>query len=108
MVVPDRAVADPDGLDTPLDEPASSAAKPTVIEELKCADGERGDASDRGAVGRMVAELLADPALGYEAIVEAVRDKFPAANTTVRSVASTACVMRKKGAAVPVRRKTKR
>lgn len=96
---------DPEGLDTPLEDAAPSTAQPTVAEKPEDSNAERNGTSDRGAVGRLVAELLADPTLGYGDIVDRVRERFPSAATTVRSVASTACVMRKRGADVPVRRK---
>ena len=102
---------DPEGLDTPLDDAAADTIELTVTEEPEVGDTKRGDASERsdtsvrGAVGRLVVELLADPDLSYEAIVDRVRAEHPTAATTVRSVASTACLMRKRGADVPVRRK---
>ncbi|WP_413875488.1 hypothetical protein [Albidovulum sp.] len=108
---------EPEGLDTPLDDAAADTTEPEATEELspaiekpKSNDGRaavvaRDSASDRGAVGRLVAELLADPGLSYVGIVERVVAAHPAAKTTVRSVASTACVMRKQGVDVPVRRK---
>lgn len=96
---------DPEGLDTPLDGAAPNAVQPTVAEKPEDSNAERNGTSDRGAVGRLVAELLADPDLSYEAIVDRVMAEHPTAATTVRSVASTACVMRKRGTDVPVRRK---
>ena len=64
-------------------------------------------AEPRRTIGSLVQELLMDEALGYEAIVEGVVAEFPDAKTSVRSVASVAAVLRKKGADVPMRRKTK-
>lgn len=61
----------------------------------------------RRTIGSLVQELLMDPDLGYEAIVERVMADFPDAKTSVRSVASVAAVLRKKGTDVPMRRKTK-
>jgi hypothetical protein len=58
----------------------------------------------RGGVNALVTRLLADPALSYEAIVERVRTEHPGAQTTARSVASTASVLRRKGTPVPMRR----
>ncbi len=56
-------------------------------------------------IGALVQELLMDEALGYKEIVETVRGQFPDAKTSVRSVASVAAVMRKRGVDVPMRRK---
>lgn len=95
---------DPTGLDTPLDDAAPSTARPTVAEKPE--PDNRG-ASERGAVGRLVAELLADPDLSYGAIIDRIIAVHPTARTTVRSVASTACVLRKNGADVPLRRSVK-
>lgn len=63
--------------------------------------------SDRATVGALVAELLTDPGLQYGEIVAAVKERFPEAQTSARSVASTACVLRKKGVEVPSRRQGK-
>ncbi|MFN0114711.1 MAG: hypothetical protein ACKVPY_08560 [Paracoccaceae bacterium] len=109
---------DPGGLDTPHGDDVADATEPTVAErpepDDRCAAvverddaSERVDTSARGAVGRLVAELLADPGLSYEAIVDRVMGAHPTARTTVRSVASTASAMRKKGTAVPMRRPSK-
>jgi hypothetical protein len=59
----------------------------------------------RGSINAMVKDLLADPDLSYEAIVDRVKAAHPGARTTARSVASTASVMRRKGETVPMRRK---
>jgi hypothetical protein len=59
----------------------------------------------RGGVNAMVTRLLADPALSYEAIVAQVVAAHPGAQTTARSVASTASVLRRKGTPVPMRRR---
>ena len=56
-----------------------------------------------GLIGTMVAELLMDRSLGYSQIVHRVRLAFPAANTSTKSVASTARDLRKKGVDVPRR-----
>lgn len=58
-------------------------------------------------IGALVQELLMDEALGYEAIVDRVVAEFPDAKTSVRSVASVATTLRKRGADVPMRRKKK-
>ena len=61
----------------------------------------------KGTIGELVHELLMDETLDYVAIVDRVMAKFPYAKTTTRSVASVAAVLRKKGAEVPKRRKSK-
>ena len=58
-------------------------------------------------IGSLVQELLMDPQLSYIAIVDRVMADFPDAKTSVRSVASVAAVLRKKGLDVPIRRKSK-
>ena len=58
-----------------------------------------------GTIGELVHELLMDVDLTYLEIVALVKEKFPDARTTARSVASVAAVLRKKGAPVPTRRK---
>lgn len=101
----------PEGLDTPraavppFDDAAPSAPQPPVTEDATGGDGAATlSPAARGAVGRLVAELLADAGLGYADVVERVRARFPAAATSVRSVASTASVLRRKGVEVPIRR----
>lgn len=64
-------------------------------------------AEPRRTIGSLVQELLMDPDLGYVTIVDRVVAEFPDAKTSVRSVASVAAVLRKKGVEVPMRRKTK-
>ncbi len=61
-------------------------------------------AKPRRTIGSMIHELLMDEALAYAAIVDRIMDEFPDAKTTVRSVASVAAVLRKKGVDVPMRR----
>lgn len=81
---------------------AAYTYEPTVTEEPGPAVGAAVEAI-RPTVGVMVQSLLMDATLDYEAIVAAVLDAHPGAKTTARSVASTACVMRKKGTSVPMR-----
>ena len=61
----------------------------------------------RRIIGSLVQKLLMDLDLGYEAIVERVFAEFPDAKTSVRSVASVAATMRKRGVEVPMRRRKK-
>lgn len=64
-------------------------------------------AEPKRTIGSLVQELLMDEALAYTAIVDRVMADFPDAKTTVRSVASVAAVLRKKGSDVPMRRKSR-
>lgn len=64
-------------------------------------------AEPRRTIGSLVQELLMDAALGYEAILEQVVAEFPDAKTSVRSIASVAANLRKKGTDVPMRRRSK-
>ncbi|MCV3271955.1 hypothetical protein [Roseobacter sinensis] len=61
-------------------------------------------AKPKRTIGSVVQELLMDEALAYAAIVDRVMAEFPDAKTTVRSIASVAAVLRKKGVSVPMRR----
>lgn len=67
------------------------------------ATGRGPSATAKGAVGALVREMLMTEA-PYERIVGEVRKRFPGAQTTSRSVASVASVLRREGAAVPMRR----
>ena len=57
-----------------------------------------------GTVGALVKELLMDANLTYAEIVARVMAEHPKANTSARSVASTAAGLRKGGTEVPKRR----
>lgn len=107
------AAAGPETTDDALGEGAADVHETTATEELKPAEDEADDAPpaavsvaapSRGGVNALVTRLLGDPALSYDAIVAAVRAEHPGANTTARSVASTASVLRRKGTQVPMRR----
>lgn len=58
-----------------------------------------------GSLSRRVEALVRDTTMSYADIVSTVREEFPYANTSTKSVASVACVMRKKGINVPLRLK---
>lgn len=58
-----------------------------------------------GSLSRRVEALVRDTTMSYQDIVSLVREEFPNANTSTKSVASVACVMRKKGINVPLRLK---
>lgn len=79
--------------------------EPTVDEKIAAATVHGPE--PRRTIGSLVQELLMDPDLGYLAIVDRVVAQFPDAKTSVRSVASVAAVLRKKGVDVPMRRPAK-
>lgn len=56
-----------------------------------------------GRLSRMVEDLVKTTTLNYKDIVAKVKAEFPEAKTSTKSVASVACVMRKKGIHVPLR-----
>ena len=58
---------------------------------------------DAKTVGALVEALVATE-LAYDEIVRMVRERFPDARTTVRSIASVASVLRNRGVDVPLRR----
>ena len=58
-------------------------------------------------IGEVIATLVMDATLSYDAIVEAIHQQFKACNTSARSVASIAARLRKDGVDVPMRRKAK-
>jgi hypothetical protein len=60
------------------------------------------------SIGQMVERLLLDPTLNFVEIARRVRDHFPHARTTNRSVASTAKAMRSRGDNVMLRRRPNR
>lgn len=58
-------------------------------------------------IGSVVEQLLVNAELSYDQIVDMIREQFPDANTSRRSVASVAARLRKKGIEVPMRRASK-
>lgn len=58
-------------------------------------------------IGSIVTEMVMDAALTYDNIVDMVREQFPEANTSRRSVASVASRLRKAGIDVPKRKAAK-
>lgn len=62
---------------------------------------------NRGAIGRLVNELLVDTELGYDEIEARVKEAHPDAKTTRRSIASVAADLRRDGVDVKSRRKAK-
>lgn len=69
-----------------------------------CADLAVIQKSPRGAIGALVIELLGTE-MPYEDIVKQVRETYPDARTTARSIASVAMDLRRDGVNVPSRRK---
>lgn len=58
-----------------------------------------------GDLSRRVESLVRDTKMSYADIVATIKKEFPHARTSTKSVASVACVMRKKGINVPLRLK---
>lgn len=79
-----------------LDARTTKTSAPRTTEKAKRAPD--------GSISASVRRLLADPKLSYDDIVELVRAAHPEAETTNRSVASVASVMRKSGTDVPFRK----
>lgn len=72
--------------------------------EAETAEDDRAEPNGRReTVGALVESMLTTDA-AYDEIVAAVRERFPEARTTRRSVASVASAMRRRGAEVPMRR----
>lgn len=73
------------------------------------ADSEEGenaeDTTENLTIGSVVSQLVLNPLLSYDQIVDMIRSQFPGANTSRRSVASVAARLRKAGVIVPLRRK---
>jgi len=84
--------------------------EPEVTEEAENLDHEADGATEQPpepkiTIRAVVHELLLDVDHTYVEIVAEVKRRFPDAKTTVRSVASVAATLRKKGVDVPTRRK---
>jgi len=92
-----------------LDVRLPDTHEPEATEDAEPTDHEADDTPEqpKRTIGALVEELLMDEALGYEAIVDLVKAEFTDAKTSVRSVASVAANLRKKGVDVPLRRKAK-
>jgi hypothetical protein len=105
---PERAMkvewkASKDSLRARLDEMEAEFA--AIEAERRAAEPEpkQSEPGSRGSIGRMVEHLLTSGA-SYAGIVRLVREQFPEARTTAKSVASVACALRKKGVPVATRR----
>ena len=100
--------------DRAADMPEAEATEPTAAPagEEKTVDQKIREAKvhvpegaePKRTIGSLVQELLMDADLGYFAIVDRVVAEFPDAKTSVRSVASVAATLRKRGVDVPMRK----
>jgi hypothetical protein len=97
--------------DGPANMPEPEAAEePEPVDDVTVdgPDAPQTEATDtapvRGGVNALVTRLLGDPELAYTDIVAQAVAAFPGAQTSARSVASTASVLRRKGRPVPMRR----
>lgn len=61
------------------------------------------ESEPKPTIGALVARLVTETAMDYGQVVEEVLTAFPDANTTTRSVASTAARLRRQGVDVPRR-----
>ncbi len=85
-----------------IEKLGAAAPKPSAAAAAEGADGE-----PKATIGASVRALLLDPKLSYQDIVDLVRAAHPDAATTARNVASVACVLRRNGTEVPMRRGAK-
>jgi len=58
----------------------------------------------RGAINAIICQLLPDVSVSYDEIVQVVRQAYPTANTSTKSVASIARDLRADGVFIPSRR----
>jgi hypothetical protein len=93
------------------EKPLESAEQPSDAVEVtphgapgmgQTADGPK---VDRGGIGRLVNLLLTTTDLDYASIVARVKERYPDAKTTARSVASVAADLRRDGVEVKTRRR---
>ena len=93
------------------EKPLESAEQPSDAVEVtphgapgmgQTADGPK---VDRGGIGRLVNLLLTTTELDYASIVGRVKEQYPEAKTTARSIASVAADLRRDGVQVPSRRR---
>lgn len=84
---------------TQSDEPSSPSDEPEATEEAP--------KTERGAIGRMVIDLLTKTDDDYATMVGKIKEAYPEAKTTARSIASIAADLRRDGVDVKSRRKVK-
>jgi hypothetical protein len=88
------------------EDPAEAATAPGSVKPKRPKKEPKPIDPNRGALTRLVEELLMDAGLGYDDILALVVKAHPAARTTRRSLASVAADMRKERRIdVPVRRR---
>jgi len=90
-----------------LEPNATPAGEEKMVDQMREAKVHMSSSAPKRTIGSLVQELLMDPDLGYAAIIDRVVAEFPGAKTSIRSVASVAADLRKKGTDVPMRRKSK-
>ncbi len=105
--VPDMPEAEATENAEPTAPAADDAPEREQTVEEKIAAATVQDPEPRRTIGSLGQELLMGPDLGYLTIVDRVVAEFPNAKTSVRSVASVAAGLRKKGVDVPTRRNIK-
>ena len=88
--------------ETQTDEPSEQTEEPEAQSEAT-----EEPKSERGAIGRLVIDLLVDTDDDYATIVGKIREQYPSAKTTARSIASIAADLRRDGVDVKSRRKVK-
>lgn len=87
---------------TQSDEPSSPSDEPEAKDEASEAPK-----TERGAIGRMVIDLLTKTDDDYATMVGKIKEAYPEAKTTARSIASIAADLRRDGVEVKSRRKVK-
>jgi hypothetical protein len=90
-----------------FDWPDEPARDDQIFEQPAVSEPIAETAADQ-SIGQMVERLLLDPTLNFVEIARRVREHFPHARTTNRSVASTAKAMRSRGDNVMLRRRPNR
>ena len=84
--------------------PQVEQTEETVSNEVAHVTTETVEKAPRGAIGNLVMDLL-QTEMPYEDIVKQVRETYPSAKTTARSIASVAMDLRAAGLTIPSRRK---
>lgn len=92
--------------ETQTDEPSEQAEEPSDEPEAKD-EASEAPKTERGAIGRMVIDLLTKTDDDYATMVGKIKEVFPEAKTTARSIASIAADLRRDGVDVKSRRKVK-
>lgn len=85
------------------EEPSDETQEP----ETQSQATEEAPKTERGAIGRMVIDLLTKTDDDYATMVGKIKEAYPEAKTTARSIASIAADLRRDGVEVKSRRKVK-